>query len=85
MNPKIRSARPLQDFKLDVEFVNGERKIFDVSPYLDSGVFRALRDRSVFGAVQVVEGALEWPGEIDLSWDTIYLRGVTPESSVTLA
>ncbi|WP_420468109.1 DUF2442 domain-containing protein [Panacagrimonas sp.] len=74
MNPRIKSAQALSGHRLDVEFVNGERRIFDASPYLDVGVFRALRDPAIFAGVVVVNGAIQWPGEIDLSWDTVYLR-----------
>ena len=33
---------------------------------------------------QVVDGSVEWPGEIDLSFDTLYLRSV-PVTLQTLA
>jgi hypothetical protein len=73
MNPKVRSARPLPDYCLLLEFANGERRVFDVAPYLSKGVFQKLRDPASFGAVRVVGGSVEWPGAIDLSYDTVYL------------
>lgn len=75
MGPLVVAVAPLADYRLAVEFDSGERRIFDVKPYLDTGVFRKLRDGR-FDSVRVVGGAVEWPGEIDLSWDTVYLRGV---------
>lgn len=75
MGPLVVAVAPLADYRLSVEFDSGERRIFDVKPYLDTGVFRKLRDGR-FDSVRVVGGAVEWPGEIDLSWDTVYLRGV---------
>jgi hypothetical protein len=71
----VVAVTALADYRLDVEFDTGERRIFDVKPYLETGVFRKLRDGR-FESVKVVGGAIEWPGEIDLSWDTVYLRGV---------
>lgn len=73
MNPKIFSARPLPDHCLLLEFANGERRVFDVTPYLSKGVFQKLRDPASFSAVRVVGGSVEWPGSIDLSYDTVYL------------
>jgi hypothetical protein len=74
MGPLVVAVTALADYRLDVEFDTGERRIFDVKPYLETGVFRKLRDGR-FESVKVVGGAIEWPGEIDLSWDTVYLRG----------
>jgi Protein of unknown function (DUF2442) len=38
MNPYVKSARPLDDYRLEVFFENGERRLFDVKPYLNRGV-----------------------------------------------
>lgn len=75
MNPKAVAVCPLPDYQLDVVFANGGRRIFDVRPYLEHGVFRQLKDTEQFSAVRVVAGAVEWPGEIDLSYDTLYVEG----------
>lgn len=75
MGPFVLSVTPLSAWCLRLEFDNGETRIFDVAPYLDRGVFRRLRDGR-FAAVRVVAGSIEWPGEIDLSYDTLYLRSV---------
>ena len=70
---------------LHLTFDNGEERLFDVAPYLDRGVFRQLRDGR-FAAARVVSGSVEWPGEIDLSYDTLYLRSAAlplPGTEVT--
>ncbi len=76
-NPKVKKVRPLPDYKLDLTFANGERRVFDLAPYLDTGVFKTLKERSQFLSARVVAGSVEWSGEIDLSYDTLYL-GSTP-------
>ena len=74
MNPMVQTVEPLPNHLLRLWFDNGEVRIFDLKPYLDRGVFRALQDEALFGRAQVVAGAVEWPGEIDLSNDTLFLR-----------
>jgi hypothetical protein len=74
MNPYIKSIQPLDDFRLEVVFENGERRIFDARPYLQRGVFVRLQNRATFQAARVVAGSIEWPGELDLSYDTVYLE-----------
>ncbi len=63
---------PTPGFELHLTFSNGERRRFDVRPYLDKGVIRELLDFSRFSQVRVVAGTVEWPGEIDLCPDTLY-------------
>lgn len=74
MNPYVKHVRPLDDYRLEVTFENGERRLFDVKPYLQRGVFVRLQNRAVFQAARAVAGSVEWPGEIDLSYDTLYLE-----------
>jgi hypothetical protein len=74
MNPYVKRIRPAEDYLLELLFQNGERRIFDLKPYLGRGVFAQLRNRAVFRAARVVAGSVEWPGEVDLSYDTLYLE-----------
>ncbi len=74
MNPFVKQVRPLENYQLEVIFENDERRIFDVKPYLKRGVFVRLQNRATFQAVRVVAGSVEWPGELDLSYDTLYLE-----------
>ena len=75
MNPHVTSVRALDDYELEVSFENGEQKRFDVKPYLARGIFVRLRERALFQAVRVVAGSIEWPGGLDLSYDTLYVAG----------
>ena len=69
-------ARPLDGYRLEVAFENGERRIFDVTPYLQRGVLVHLQNRATFQAARVVAGSVEWPGGLDLSYDTVYLESL---------
>ena len=73
MNPYVKQVYPLEDYQLELIFDNGESRIFDVKPYLQRGVFVHLQNRAAFRAARVVAGSVEWPGEVDLSYDTLYL------------
>jgi hypothetical protein len=74
MNPYVVSVRPLASYRLEILFENGECRIFDVEPYLYRGIFVRLQNRATFEAARVVAGSVEWPGGLDLSYDTLYLE-----------
>ncbi len=57
-----------------MRFDNGVSGEVDLSHLQGKGVFAAWDDPRVFKKVHVTtQGALEWPGEIDLCPDALYL------------
>lgn len=77
MNPSVVDVKTLPDHQLDITFENDERRIFDVKPFLDKGIFTELKDETYFKSVKVAFGAVEWPNEQDFSKDTLYLLGTS--------
>ena len=77
MNPRLVGIHTASQGKLLLRFATGELREFDVGPYIArGGVFAALADPDRFAAAKVVSGSVEWPGEVDLSYDTLYVRSV---------
>jgi hypothetical protein len=74
LNPYVKDVTPLPNYRLLLSFENGETRIFDAAPYLEKGVFKRIQHPGLFGLAKVVAGSVEWPGEIDLSYDTLYLE-----------
>jgi hypothetical protein len=73
MNPYVKSLRVQDDYCLLLTFQNGEKRVFDLKPFLTKGVFTRLKNVALFKTARVVSGSVEWMGEIDLSYDTLYL------------
>ena len=72
MNPRVRVVRPSNDYTLTLTFENGEVKRFDVKPYLDIGIFQALKDLSVFNSVRSYLGSVQWQDGQDFCPDLLY-------------
>ncbi len=68
---KVISVEAIENHKLLVSLSNSKKGIFNVSPYLDKGVFRELRDPEYFRRVRVAYGGVTWPHEQDFSAETI--------------
>jgi hypothetical protein len=73
---RVIDAKANEDFSLDLKFDDGSVKRFDVTPYLNLGVFRELRNADYFKQVTIAFGTVQWPNEQDISPDTLYLEGV---------
>ncbi len=74
MNPRVIHVQTEQDFKLLITFNNGEKKSFDVKPYLEIGNFKELQDISLFNSVKPFLGSIQWANGLDLCPDTLYLE-----------
>lgn len=73
---KVIAVRANDDFSLNLKFDDGSVKRFDVSPYLNRGIFTELKDLNYFKQVTLAFGTVQWPKEQDISPDTLYLEGV---------
>jgi hypothetical protein len=72
MHWNVISVQPVAPFVLAVRFADGaEGKVRFEDSHLN-GVFAALKAPDVFRQASVVDGAVTWPGEIDLAPDAMY-------------
>lgn len=74
MNPRIQKVKPLNDYTLYLTFKNGEKKIFDLKPYLHKGVFKSLNNPVLFATARVEYGTVVWQNDLDFDPDTLYLE-----------
>src|SRR5688500_5958956 len=74
MNPYVKSVKPQEDYCLLLTFENGEKRVFDLKPYFEKPVFKQLKNIALFKTARVVSGSVEWQGNVDLSYDTLYLE-----------
>jgi len=72
MNPRVTKVTSEENYRILLEFTNGERREFDVSPYLEKGIFTQLKDKSYFKQVRVSMGTVEWPRGQDFCPDTLF-------------
>jgi hypothetical protein len=71
---RVTNVRPLADFRLEVKFADGTQGLVDMALLLarDCGVFKPLREPSLFSKVFVDDGVVTWPGGLDLAPDTMH-------------
>lgn len=59
-------ARPNEDFSLSVVFEDGVEGVLDMTPYLDFGVFKKIKDFEQFKRVRIALDTVEWECGVDL-------------------
>lgn len=67
----VKTVKPLPDYRLYVEIIDGRQGLFDLKPYLDRGVFRELKDVNYLNQVGILFGAVTWPHDQDIAPETL--------------
>ena len=84
---KIVTATALPAYRLALSYDNGEQGVVDLSEFVGRGVFEAWEKPGLFEQASITsEGAIEWPGDLDMCPDALYLRmtGKKPEEELPL-
>lgn len=72
----VKNVLALDNYKLLITFENNEKKVFDVSPYLEIGKFSELKENTMFQSVHVSFDSIEWANKLDLDPELLYSKGV---------
>jgi hypothetical protein len=75
----IESVKPQENYLLLLTFENGEKRQFDMKPYLDLGIFRELKDLNLFNTVRTSFDTIEWANEADLDPELLYQKSIRLE------
>ena len=72
----VTDVKPLSEYKLLLTFENGEKRVFDMKPYLDKGIYKELKDESKFRSVRVSFDSIEWCNQADIDPEFLYEKSV---------
>ena len=72
---KITEAKPMDRFRVFLRFDDGASGTVDLSDMAGRGVFSVWLQEGAFEKLSVSPiGALQWPGDLDLCPDSLYLQ-----------
>ncbi len=72
MYQSIINVEPKSNYQLILTFENGEKRQFDMNPYLGLGIFCELREVSEFNKVKVSFDSIEWENKADFDPEVLY-------------
>jgi hypothetical protein len=81
---KVISAEYVSDHKMSVTFNNRSKLICDLFQSVQSGVFQVLQDKAKFKNFTVIDGVVEWPGELDIAPEYLYKIGTAVQCNTKL-
>jgi hypothetical protein len=70
---RVRGVKPLDRFRVHLEFEDGTQREADLAVYLRGPVFEMIRnDPTMFRSVRVEGGTIAWPNGADIDPDVLY-------------
>ena len=72
----VTHVQAADGYRLLLCFDNGEHRIFDVTPLLDTGRFAELKNPELFKTVAVSFDTIEWKNGLDLDPEYLYAKSV---------
>ena len=81
MRPTAVFVEPVENYQLMVEFDNGEKKKFDVKPYIQGSFYGQLSDPACFKSVRTNGYSVEWENGQDLCPDELYYNSIPASRS----
>jgi hypothetical protein len=72
----IKEVKPQDNYLLLLTFENGERRLFDMKPYLDCGILKELKELSLFNTVKISFDSIEWDNEADFDPEILYQKSL---------
>ena len=74
LRPTVIKVIPTNNYILFLEFDNGEKKQFDVKPYIKGTWYGKLNNISYFKSVKTNGFNIEWPDGQDICPDDLYFN-----------
>ena len=68
----VISVEAREDNTLLLVFENHEKRLFNMTPYLDKKPFSKLKNLPLFLKAKVEYGTVVWPGNIDIAPETLW-------------
>ncbi len=76
MSPSIIEVTPTQKYTLNILFSNGENRSFDMSPYMEIGIFQELKNKEMFATAKKSFDTVEWDNGADIDPESLYMESM---------
>jgi DNA-binding XRE family transcriptional regulator len=72
---RVAEVKPAGEYKLRLKFTDGSSGVVDIEPTIKRiKQLKPLLDKKLFAQVKVAHGTVCWPGDLDLSPETLYAQ-----------
>lgn len=74
--PRIKEVKALDNFSVEIIYITGEKKIYDMKEDLKLKPYEKLNNKAYFKLVKSVGPTIQWPDGEDMDPNRLYENGV---------
>jgi hypothetical protein len=84
MTPKITQVEAIENYKIKLNYENGEIKIFDVLPYISGPWYNELTNNKYFKTIHLISNGkgIEWENGQDIAPHELYDMSIPINKSI---
>lgn len=72
MTPKLFKVKPLEGYRLLLEYSNGEKRTLDTAYWLDKPMYQELKNKTLFNTVKIEGITVVWIHGQDIAPEDLY-------------
>ena len=72
--PRIKSIKLYENYNIEIEYVNNEKKLYNMQNMLSYAHYKKLKDLHYFMQAKSAETTIEWPDGEDIDSSELYLN-----------
>ena len=84
MIPKLLQVKPLEGYRLFLEYSNGEKRILDRSYWLEKPMYQELKNETLFNTVKISGITVTWVTGQDIAPDDLYVYSLPVVETLTV-
>jgi len=73
---QVKEVSTAPGYLLKVLYENGELRQFDMKPYFEKGIFKALKDDKLFNSVKPSFDTVRWSNLADIDPEVLYTESL---------
>ncbi|MCI8411630.1 MAG: DUF2442 domain-containing protein [Clostridia bacterium] len=74
--PRIKEIRALDDFYIEITYVTGERRLYNMKENLKYDFYKKLKNIEYFKLAKSAETTIEWPNGEDIDPNELYENSI---------
>jgi hypothetical protein len=68
----VIDVKALENYRLLLTFENNEKRVFDVRPFLNQGMYSELKDKKLFQTIHTSFDSIQWANQLDFDPEFLY-------------
>lgn len=76
ITPDIKKIKITEDYYIYIEFINNQKKVYNIKKLLENSFFEKLKDKEYLKKAKIRKDTIEWPNGEDIAPESLYYDSI---------